>query len=191
MEQSDEDIMLDYQAGNQAAVEELFKRYKTRIFNFCLSLLSNRADAEESAAEVFLALVSQHNAFDARVKFSTWLYTIARNKSVDRLRKRKNLVSMWFSSSENGEASQFDIADVTITTDEKILKKEAIAYMRLAIRKLPLEQKEALVLKQYHGLSYDDISGVMDCSVEKVKILIFRAKQQLRVALGPLVKGGE
>ncbi len=191
MEQSDEDIMLDYQAGNQAAVEELFKRYKTRIFNFCLSLLSNRADAEESAAEVFFALVSQQNAFDGRVKFSTWLYTIARNKSVDRLRKRKNIVSMWFPSSEKGEASQMDFADAAITTEEKVLKKEAIAYMRLAIRKLPLEQREALVLKQYHGLSYFEISDVMDCSVEKVKILIFRAKQQLRVALGPLVKGGE
>ncbi|HCI44776.1 MAG TPA: hypothetical protein DE315_04500, partial [Candidatus Omnitrophica bacterium] len=104
MEQPDEEVLRDYLTGNdEKAAEMIFLRYKTRLLNFCLRMLGNRADAEDVTAEVFLALFARRYAFNPAAKFSTWLYTVARNQCISQIRKRKNLVSVWFSSQRGGD----------------------------------------------------------------------------------------
>lgn len=188
MDRSDEDIMKEYQSGDSGAVSDIFQRYKIRILNFCFSLLGNRADAEEAAAEVFLALVADKNSYDVSRTFSTWLYTIARNKCVNRIRQKKNIVSLWVPSRSGSDYEMMDAPDTTPHSREALSRQEVSVSVRRAIAKLPDEQKEAITLRQYHGFSYQQISDILGCSLEKVKILIFRAKEQLRVELASFVK---
>ena len=188
MDRSDEEIMKLYQSGDSQAMTHIFQRYKIRILNFCFGLLGNRADAEEAAAEVFLTLVADKNSYDTSRTFSTWIYTIARNKSIDRIRKRKNILSLWVSSRDGSDDEMMDISDTNDHSRDALIRKEISVNVRRAIAKLPDEQKEAIMLRQYHKFSYQQISTVLGCSLEKVKILIFRAKEQLRVELMSFVE---
>ena len=188
MERSDEEIMRLHQSGDSEGMSHIFQRYKIRILNFCFGLLGNRADAEEAAADVFLALVANRNSYDSNRTFSTWIYTIARNKCVNRIRKRKNIISLWISSEDGSDGEMLDIPDSNDHSRDSLIKKEISLNVRRAIAKLPHEQKEAVILRQYHGFSYQQISEILSCSLEKVKILIFRAKEQLRVVLVSFVK---
>lgn len=191
MEKRDEEIMMDYQAGRKEAVRMIFQRYKSRILSFCLRTLGHRADAEEAASEVFLALFTSRYQFDPKTKFSTWLYRIARNQCVNQFRRRKNMTSLEFSSSNGENDSSWDIPDQNDLPREEMDRKETSVHVRSAIEKLPYEQREAIVLQHYDGLSYEEISEVMECSLDKVKILIFRAKERLRIELTSLLKENE
>ena len=166
----------------------IFMRYKNPILNFCLRILGNRPDAEDVTGEVFLALFSKQYTFKPEAKFSTWLYTIARNNCIDRIRKKRNLVSLWFQSKRDDGWEALEIMDSNDLSAEALEKKEMARRVRLAIQALPLEQKEAIVLREYQALSYEQIAQVLDCSLEKAKILIFRAREQLRNHLSSYIK---
>ncbi|MCK5706605.1 MAG: RNA polymerase sigma factor [Candidatus Aureabacteria bacterium] len=187
MDRTDEQIMLVFQSGDINGVEMLFERYKIRIFNFCYRILGNRSDAEEVAGDVFMCLVSQKSTFDPQKTFSTWLYTIARNKCISRIRKQKKMVLFGSFFDKDPEKGSVDIKNGHSTPSESLVKKETSEHVRHAIAGLPPEQREAITLKQYHDLSYLQISEVLDCSLEKVKILIFRAKEQLRIELASFI----
>lgn len=190
MEKKDEQLILDYQKSNdENALVVLFNRYKGHILNFALRILGNRADAEDVTSDCFLTLFKKRYIYRAGTKFSTWLFTVARNLCINRLRKRKKLGSMWFKKDSTYE--QWDIADEKAIADAELERTEASIMVRRAISKLAEEQKEALILREYHSMNYADISEIMSCSLEKVKILIFRAREQLKVELSSFVLEGE
>ena len=181
--------MMEYRSGGEPeSIKIIFLRYKARILNFCLRMLGNRADAEDVTGDVFLTLFSGKYACDPGAKFSTWLYTVARNNCITRIRKRKNLVSIWFSSKASHEYEQWDVEDHEDQAAEQLSKREAASRVQRAIRLLPDEQREAIILREYHRLSYDEIKQVLDCSKEKVKILIFRGREGLREELKSFIE---
>lgn len=188
MDASDTELMQEYQMGNAHAVQQLFQRYHARILNFCFRLLGNRADAEEASGDVFLALIAQKDGYEAHRTFSTWLYTIARNKCVDQWRKRRRLLPLWWPGTSQEESAEIEVPDAADPAWERMAKQEVAARIQRALRKLPYAQREALVLKQYHDLSYAEISEVLHCSLENVRSLIFRAKERLRLELVPILK---
>jgi RNA polymerase sigma-70 factor (ECF subfamily) len=185
----DEVLMLDFQAGEESLVKMIYERYKQPIFNFCLRILGNRADAEDATSEVFLSLFSKKYIFDPKAKFSTWIYTIARNSCIDKLRKKKFSVSFWFKETHEGKETFFDTADSRPNSRERLDDSERSDLIKEAIQGLPLEQKEAIVLREYQALSYEEIAVILNCSLEKTKILIFRAREHLRVKLSSLIQG--
>ena len=188
MDKPDHELMQEYADGNQQAIEMIFERYKSKILNFCVRILGNRADAEDVTGDVFLKLFANKYTYDPRAKFSTWLFTIARNDCISRIRKRKNLVSIWFGNKNSEQADQWDIPDESHMPDHTAKQKETQTFVRRAIQQLPLEQREAIVLREYHKMNYEDISKVLNCSLEKVKVLIFRGREKLRVELASFVK---
>ena len=189
MEKRDEDIMMEYRSGGEPeSIKIIFIRYKARILNFCLRMLGNRADAEDVTGDVFLTLFSGKYAYDPEAKFSTWLFTVARNNCISRIRKRRNLVSIWFSSKGSDEYEQWDVEDHEDQAAEQLSKREAASRVRRAIRLLPDEQREAIILREYQRLSYDEIRQILDCSKEKVKILIFRGREGLREELKSFIE---
>jgi len=189
MEQNDEDLMMDYQTGREPeAIQTVFVRYKTRVFNFCLRILGNRADAEDVTGDVFLKLLYRKYSYDPEAKFSTWLYTVARNTCISRIRKRKNLVSVWFSSQDSKQYDQWDIKDTGEIAAEQLAQREAASRVRRAIGLLPFEQREAIVLREYDKLSYQEISTILNCSLGKVKILIYRGREHLREKLKSFIE---
>ena len=157
----------------------LFNRYNNKVLNFCLRILGNRADAEEIAADVFLALFSKKYVLDPNAKFSTWLFTVARNKCISHLRKHKGLVGMWVSDGKR-DYTAWEPADETDSSRDTLEKKEAAKRVHRAMAQLPLEQREAIVLREFHQFSYNEIASILHCSLEKVKILIYRGREQLR-----------
>lgn len=183
MSKQDEELIAEYQQGNDEALNMLFHRYKMPVFNFALRLLGNRAEAEDAASEVFLVLVSKKEAYQPKAKFSTWLFTVTRNACIDRIRKRKNIFSLWFTNS-SGEQEQWEIPDDDgETAAEHAARRETAHQVKSVIELLPPMQKEALILREYQGLKYEEIAHILGCSLENVKVLIFRARERLRVEL--------
>jgi RNA polymerase sigma-70 factor (ECF subfamily) len=178
--QTDEELVRAYYNGDQAAFRELFDRYKTRVLNFCLRILGNRSDAEDVTSEVFMALAERRYILRVEAKCATWIYTVARNACITRIRRRKYTTSLWFTHDKSGEVAQIDPVDTQHLPPDKIIQEEHITLMRASIAELPLEQREALVLREYQKLSYQEIAVVLNCSLEKVKVLIFRGRENLR-----------
>lgn len=191
MERTDEELILECQDGNQDALRILFLRYKYLIFNFCFRMLEDRADAEDVTGEIFLMLSSKHEHFRPEAKFSTWLYTVARNACISKMRKRKPMFSLSFKSGKDDDLESFDIPDPKPTPDEEMHKKEIAGHVKKAIHNLPVPQREAIVLREYQELSYGDIATILRTSLENVKVLIFRARERLRKELAPLIKEGQ
>ena len=182
--------MQDYQKGNQKAMMDIFQRYKKRILNFCLSLLGHRADAEEVAADVFLAVIANKHSYDPQRKFSNWIYTIARHKCISLIRKRKSHISFWTPADNQESLPTQNVPQSEEQASQSLIKNETAQIVREAIANLPDEQREAMILRQYHDFSYKEISDILDFSLEKVKILIFRAKVQLKTSLAVFLKEG-
>lgn len=188
MELTDEELIESFQQGNQRAFEMMFERYKGRLFNFCLRFLADRAEAEDVTSDVFVAFLNNRYTAISQVKFSTWAFTVARNGCIDRLRKGKSVGSTWVQN-DQGEVEEISIKDREPLVREKIDQQHIQSKVQIAIQKLPLEQKEAIILREFHDLSYNEIAQVLNCSLENVKILIFRAREQLRIELASFVQG--
>lgn len=190
IEQTDEALWQEYLSGDPRGFEVLFGRHKDKVFNFSLRLLGNRADAEDVTSEVFLQLFSKKFQFDGRAKLSTWLFTVARNACMSKFRSAKGIVSMWFKNKED-EFEPWDVADTAPRPGDEIRKRETARSVKRALLKLPQEMKEALILREYFQKDYVEIAQILNCSLEKVKVLIFRARERLRQDLDGLVKEGQ
>ncbi len=187
MEQTDEELLRAYNSGESQAFDALFNRHKTLVFNFALRLLNSRADAEDVTSEVFLALFNKRFMPDGRAKLTTWMLTVARNASISRLRSVKHTVSMWFKN-DGGDMQEWDLPDTAAQPHESAIQNENASLVAKALQKLPDEQKEALILREYMGHDYQEISQILNCSLEKVKVLIFRGREALRKELLPRLK---
>lgn len=164
----------------------LFKRHKEGLFNFALRLSGNRADAEDAVSHAFMMVCEQRYQPRPGVSFKTWLYTVARNLCLSKFRYQNKFFSLW-SKNESHQEHAIDVIDGQAIARDQLSQSEMIAIIQKAIGKLPSEQKEALLLREYHGFAYDEIAQVLDCSLEKVKVLIFRARNHLKAVIPPLV----
>ena len=136
-----------------------------------------------------MSVLKNMSRFDETRSFKVWLFAIARNKCMDIMRKRSRFVLF---SVFSRDAQESPIED-TIVSEEPLpndmaAKVETIDLVKNAIAGLPFEQKTAILLREYEGMAYKQISETMDCSVEKVKILLFRAREALFRKLEPVLK---
>jgi RNA polymerase sigma-70 factor (ECF subfamily) len=180
MEQTDEELMSRFSGGDMPALEGIFTRYKKPVFNFAFRFLANRAEAEDVASDVFLTVVSGRYQYSPNAKFSTWLFTVTRNACISRIRSGKKMFSLWFKT-EQGEEEQLDVADPSLSRpDDALLKEEQSVFLEKALAHLPLGQREAIILKEFQNMRYEEIAKVLNCSLSNVKILIFRGRENLR-----------
>ncbi|MBF0386547.1 MAG: sigma-70 family RNA polymerase sigma factor [Candidatus Omnitrophica bacterium] len=180
MERTDEELWLDYNSGDAGAFDALFQRHKGRIFNFALRLTGNRADAEDVTSEAFVQLFHRKFQDNGKARLVTWLFTVARNACLSRMRSAKRLVSLWFKNNADDGYEQWDIPDDSAPPDAELGKKETAQVVRRALRKLPVEQREALILREYFQKDYAEIAQILECSLENVKVRIFRGREKLR-----------
>ena len=155
-------------------IEKLFLEYKQRVFNFALRILCNRADAEDVTGEVFLMLYTKTASYEPSetgAKFSTWLFTVVRNTAISKLRKRKKFFPFFESGPAEGKSEIPEIPDPKELPDRQAEKQETALLVQRAIQKLPLGQREAILLREYHEMSYEEIGQILKCSLENVKIL--------------------
>jgi RNA polymerase sigma factor (sigma-70 family) len=171
--QSDERLIALVRRGNPAAFESLVGRYQTRLLAFCRHMLGSREDAEDVLQEVFAAAFNAILADERAINVRPWLYRIARNRSLNHLRRASavGVDSMDVHYAENG-----------ISTAEKVLRRESFRQLIGDVHKLPETQRTALLLREIDALSYEQIAEAMDTTVPAVKSLLVRARISLAEA---------
>lgn len=183
-------LLLEAKKGDRASFEALLRKYFGRIFNFNYRFLGSREIAEDLTQEVFLRVYRSLPSYQPQAKFQTWIYTIARNLCLNEVRKNKQ---RFFSledalESQDGEIKgQFGDPSAA-NPSEELQGKEQGVLIRQAVDSLPENQRTAVILQRYEGLSYDEIAATLGCSVPAVKSLLNRAKESLRTKLAGMRK---
>lgn len=181
----DVQLMLAFGQGDKAAFEKLMVQYYPRVLNFIYRYLGSREIAEDLTQDVFVKVYKSASMYNPQAKFQTWLLTIARNISLNELRRlKKPMVSLDETVvGEEGDMTR-QIEDSSATaTDQEILQKEKGAAVKKAIFELPEQQRMAVILRRYHEMSYEEIAKTMNTTVKAVKSLLNRAKENLRQKL--------
>ncbi len=187
---NDEELIQSFYNGDREALGVIFERHKEGVFNFALRMMSNRADAEDVTGDVFGPLCGSHGRFSPNASFKTWLYTIARNACLDRIRTRGRWGSAWFQKEDSGELLPMDFPSGEMNPSQNLQNKEVASHIRSAVQKLPQDQREALILREYEDLAYDQIAQILGCSLANVKVLIYRARVQLKDTIPAFIKEG-
>lgn len=181
---SDQDLMKLIQAGDFSPAAEIFDRYSPRIYNFAYRFLRNSEAAEDATQEVFVKMLKYARQFQGDAKLSTWLFSITANLCRDYLRKADN------KAKEPEETLLSLPSRDSVPADEELEKREDAERVRKALGLLTPEQREAILLSRYQGMSYAEIAKVSGCSEGAVKTRVFRAMETLKKALANDAGGG-
>jgi RNA polymerase sigma-70 factor (ECF subfamily) len=180
---SDIQLMLDFKDGNALAFQKLFNKYKKQVMNYCFRFCGNLAVAEELAQETFLRMYRAASRYQPKARFTTWLFKIATNVCLNELRKPDYSQKVQSVSLDDpaGDSAIADADQFGADADYELNETQRIIHR--AIMKLPEKQRAALMLRIEGEFSYKEIAKQMFCSENHVKILIFRARQQLKELL--------
>ena len=185
---SDEVLALSAGEGSISAFEELFGRYKKPILNFIYRLIGNRETAEEVAQETFIKAYNSLGIFDPKRKFSTWLYTIARNLAKNSIRDKKYFrdISLEGTVFGNEECLRLKntIADPNARPDIIAQDNELAEEAQKVLGSLPIEYKEVITLCSIQGLSLKEAAAIIGCSIASVSIRLNKAKMLFMKRLG-------
>jgi RNA polymerase sigma factor (sigma-70 family) len=171
--QSDERLVSLTRRGNEAAFETLIARYRTRLLAFCRHMVNSTEDAEDILQEVFVSAYRAMLADDRELNVRPWLYRIARNRSLNHLRRPRPTGVDSMDVFEGGAA---------VATADRVHDKLDLEDLMLDVKKLPETQRTALMLREMGDLSYDQIAEAMDTSIPSVKSLLVRARVSLAEA---------
>ena len=165
--------------GDTDRFEELVHAYEKGIYNLCLRMLGDEQDALDAAQEAFFKAFRSLKSFRGDSRFSTWLYRLASNICLDMLRKRPNAPTL---SMDDDDAPLF-LADDTPSPQEIVERWEIRRTLSAAMAALPEDFRQAVVLRDVNGLSYEEIADVTGLELGTVKSRIFRARKKLASAL--------
>ncbi len=180
-----EDFLIqELKEGKDLAFKTIVDEYQNMVYNTCLAIVKSEEDAEDIAQEVFVQVYQSIKSFKGESKLSTWIYRIATTKSLDHERKKKRKKRFGFVKSIFGEDSEIIINPPDFNHPGVALdKKENAAKLFKAIDELPENQRIAFLLNKVEGLSYQEVSQVLQVSVSSIESLLHRAKNNLRKIL--------
>lgn len=190
---ADGELMRRVKRGDASALAELVDRYQQPVINFIGRTLQDFVEAEDLAQNVFLQVFKSAHRYQETAKFTTWLFTIARNLCLNELRRRSRHPTepMDLPTSAADDAPPRQFADrVTTGPTEALLRAELTQKVEEAIAALPENQRTALLLCREEELSYEAISEVLGCSLSATKSLIHRARETLKARLKPYLQTG-
>jgi RNA polymerase sigma factor (sigma-70 family) len=192
--QSDERLIALIRRGQHAAFETLFSRYQSRLLSFCRHMLGSREDAEDVLQEVFTAAFNAILADEREINVRPWLYRIARNRSLNHLRR---------ASAIGVDSMDIHFADHGLSTSDRVMRRESFRQLIGDVQQLPETQRTALLLREIDALSYEQIATAMETTVPSVKSLLVRARislaeaaearklncEEVRLELGEIAEG--
>ncbi len=187
-------LMLRVKRGDRAAFAELVEKYKQPVLNFIYRTLRDETEAEDLAQNVFLQVYKSRSRYRRTAKFSTWLFTIARNLCLNELRRRSRhpAESIEETHAENEDQPQRQYEDKSqMAPPEKLLHGELAQKIEEALAELPENQRSAILLCRQDELSYEEIAEVLDCSLSATKSLIHRGRETLKEKLKRYLSTGD
>jgi RNA polymerase sigma-70 factor (ECF subfamily) len=174
IQQPDMAIIRKAQRGDERAFAMIVRAYEAPIFNYVLRMVGDRTLAEDLTQDVFLRVFRGLRGYSRRARFTTWLFQVAKNRVIDEMRaverRPRTLVAI-------EDAPQLEVVDAPIE------QNEAIQILLSEVEKLSPDLKEALLLRDIAGLSYNEISDTLDVTLATVKWRIFKAREEVQQAL--------
>ncbi|MFZ0739505.1 MAG: sigma-70 family RNA polymerase sigma factor [Candidatus Acidiferrales bacterium] len=188
MARSDVQLMLEAKSGDHASFELLLQRYRGPLVNFLFRMVRDSAAAEDLAQEVFIRVYRARDRYAPSAKFTTWLFRIATNLALNRIRDtRHQRLEISLDAPAEEDAPVFELPARELRVDQLLVQRDRAALIRNAVEALPEKQRIAVLLHKYEDMDYAEIAKVLECSEAALKSLLFRAYETLRVQLAPLV----
>ncbi len=182
---TDEQLISRFQAGDERAYIELVNRYRDRLINFVYQFLGDFEQSEDVVQDTMLKLYEKKHYYREIAKFSTWIYTIARNLANTELRKRKRRKTTLLSHMSR-EEKEYELPAIQPEIGQEVQNEFAEKRIQKAIQELPEHFKTVIILRDIQELSYDDISSIVGVPLGTVKSRINRARLQLQADLKDL-----
>ncbi len=183
---ADEDLMLRYAAGEAAAFDALYQRHKGGVYRYLLRQLRDQSLAEELFQDIWLNLINARSRYRVQAKFTTWLYTLARNRLMDHHRRQKGVVTITFDTT--GDEDEHNMpepaAAETERPERRLLAQEQLTRFVALVEGLPLAQREAFLLHEEGGLGIDGIAEATGVNRETVKSRLRYAVAKLKAGMG-------
>ena len=173
---TDEQLIERFQNGDRHAYDELVKRYKDPLYNFVFRYLNNEFAAEDIVQETMIKLFTHKDYYKPIAKFSTWIYTIAKNLALTEIRKnkRRKTESMW-----NDQGQPIDVPSNEDSLEKKVQNELAVEELNKCLDEIPENFRIAVVLRDFQELSYQEISKILEIPVGTIKSRINRGRIQL------------
>jgi RNA polymerase sigma factor (sigma-70 family) len=185
-QETDENLMLRFGRGDAAAFEFLYRRHESRVFRYLLRNVKNEATANDLMQEVWFAVVRGAANYQPTAKFTTWLFTIAHNRTVDMIRASRPLQSLDAGDEADPEASSplERLADAAkLEPPAQVQSQDEAAALLSAVAQLPAEQRSAFLLQAEGDLSVEEIADATGSNFETVKSRLRYARAKLRQLL--------
>lgn len=184
-ERSDEALMSLYQEGEVRAFELLVGRHERGVYNFVLRSVRRQDVAEELTQEIFLRVVRSAERYEQSAKFTTWLYTIARNLCIDRARKHKKRQELSLDAKIGDDDEGASYVDMLVDERANVShmsyeRRAFLERLQEALEELPAKQREVFLLKEVSGLKFREIAEAVDAPVPTVKSRMRYALKALR-----------
>ena len=174
---NEESIWLEQaRQGDKVAFGKLIEAYQGPVYNLAYRMLNNSGEAEEAAQEAFIRAFTRLDSYNPAHKFSTWLLSITSNYCIDQLRKRRAIL---LSIDEPLPPHPALSADQEKRPESQLIMNEQQAMVQSLLEELAPDYRQAVVLRYWHELSYEEIAEMMDTTVSAIKSRLFRARKQL------------
>jgi RNA polymerase sigma-70 factor (ECF subfamily) len=187
-------LMLRVKRGDSVAFAELVEKYKQPVMNLIYRILRDGTEAEDLAQNVFLQVYKSAHRYEASARFTTWLFTIARNLCLNEIRRRSrhpaDSLDATYPESDDQPIRQFEDNKV-FSPPDTLLHNELERKIEQAMAELPENQRTAILLCRQDELSYEEIAKVLGCSLSATKSLIHRGRETLKEQLKPYLRTGD
>ncbi len=180
--QTDNQLIEATLAGDRDAFGELVRRYQDRLFNSLIHLLGSEHEAQDVTQDSFVQAYRRLSSFRGDSHFYTWIFRIARNLAISRIRSRKSTASLY---QENGSLRDIESSDSA--PQRPLDVEETVTQVQRALARLEEDQRTILVLREFDGLEYEAIAEILEIPVGTVRSRLHRARHQLKeelIALG-------
>ena len=180
--ETDERVVERVLKGDKDAFAMLIERYQKPILSFTYRMIHDREAALDLSQEIFIKAYNSLDSYNTAFKFSTWLYKIASNHVIDRLRKKE---PRWVSIDRDtdGESRPLDLPDAREDQADSLMFSEKFEKIQHAIKRLPPAYRQLIMLRHVNDCSYEEIAEICSIPLGTVKNRIFRAREMLRNAL--------